>query len=168
MQARGLGKSSMAASAMIQSIMESGIPIAKSDADQYARLQLTNLNNQNRAALQNAAMVAAMDRANLNARMQAAVANGQALLQVDIANLSARQKASEIEYNALNQALFKDAAEENARLQFNAKNELQVEQFFAELGVSVDTSNANRAAAIEQFNVSEQNATDRDWETTLD
>ena len=158
MQSRGLGKSSLAAAAIVQSIMESGIPIAKADADQFARLQLTNLNNQNRAALQNAAVVAAMDRANLNARMQAAVANGQALLKVDIANLNARQRAAEIEYSTLNQALFKDAAEENARKQFNAKSELQVEQFFAELGVSVDNNNANRAAAIEQFNISEQNA----------
>ncbi len=158
MQARGLGKSSMASAAMVQAIMESGIPIAKSDADQFARIQLANLTNQNRATLQNAAMFAAMDRANLGARMQAAVANGQALLQVDIANLNARQKAAEIEYNALTQALFKDSAEENARLQFNAKNELQVEEFFAELGVQVETNNANRTAAIAQFNVSEQNA----------
>ena len=54
MQARGLGSSSMASAAMIQSIMESGIPIAAKDAEQYAKVQLANLNRQ-RTALQNAA-----------------------------------------------------------------------------------------------------------------
>ena len=64
------------------------------------------------------------------------------------------------------QGLFKDAAEDNARLQFNAKNELQVEEFFAELGAQVDTANANRLAAMEQFNVSEENAM-RQFDATM-
>ena len=53
-------------------------------------------------------------------------------------------KADTLSYNALTQAIFKDAAEENARQQFNAKNELQVEEFFGELGSQVETANANR------------------------
>ena len=74
MQARGLG-SSEASAAMIQSIMESGIPIAAKDAEQYAKVQLANLNNRQRTALQNAAAQASMDTANLNARLKAGVTN---------------------------------------------------------------------------------------------
>ena len=158
MQARGLGASSMASAAITQSLMESGVQIAARDADKYAAIQLQNLNNQQQTALANAAVVAGMDKANLNARMQAAVTNAQSLLSVDLKNLDNEQKSSTLTYSALVQGLFKDAAEENARNQFNAKNELQVEEFFAELGAQVDTANTNRVAAMRQFNTSESNA----------
>ena len=158
MQARGLGSSSMAAAAMTQALMESGVTIAQQDANKYATIQLANLNNKQQTALANAATFAAMDKANLNARMTAAVTNAQAFLSVDLKNLDNEQKANTLTYQSLVQGLFKDAAEENARRQFNAKNELQVEEFFAELGAQVDTANANRIAAMRQFNTSEANA----------
>ena len=158
MQARGLGASSMASAAITQAVMESGIPIATQDANKYATIQLQNLNNQQQAALTNAATFAAMDKANLSARLQGAVTNAQSLLTVDTANLSAQQKSNELTFSALTQALFKDSAEENARREFNAKNESQVQEFFAELGSQVETANANRTAAVQQFNVGETNA----------
>jgi hypothetical protein len=158
MQSRGLGASSMAAAAITQSLMESGVQIAAADANKYAAIQLQNLDNRQKAALQNAATVAAMDRANLSARLQGAVTEAQALLSVDLKNLDNKQKADTLNFSVLVQGLFKDAAEENARKQFNAKNELQVEEFFAELGSQVETATANRVAATRQFNVSEANA----------
>jgi len=158
MQARGLGGSSMAAAAMTQAVMESGVVIAADDAKKYATIQLANLNNEQQTALSNAATYAAMDKANLSARLTSAVTNAQSLLATETKNLDARQQANTLSYNALTQGLFKDAAEDNARKQFNAKNELQVEEFFAELGSQVETANANRVAAMEQFNAGETNA----------
>ena len=158
MQARGLSSSSMAAAAMTQAVLESGVVIASQDASRYATIQLKNLSNQQQTALANAAVFAAMDKANLSARLQSAVTNAQALLATETKNLDARQQSNAISYNALTQAAFKDAAEENARQQFNAKNELQMEEFFAELGSQVETANANRQAGIEQFNAGEINA----------
>lgn len=158
MQSRGLGASSMAAAAITQSLMESGVQIAAADANKYAAIQLQNLDNRQKAALQNAATVAGMDRANLSARLQGAVTEAQSLLSVDLKNLDNKQKSDTLNYSVLVQGLFKDAAEENARQQFNAKNELQVEEFFAELGSQVETATANRVAAMRQFNVSESNA----------
>jgi hypothetical protein len=166
MQARGLGASSMAAAAMTQAIMESGIVIAAQDANKYATIQLQNLNNQQKTALQNAAVVASMDKANLSARLQGAVTNAQSLLAVETKNLDARQQGNTLSYNALTQAMFKDAAEDNARQQFNAKNELQVEEFFAELDSQVETANSNRVAAMRQFNASESNAMNQ-FNTTM-
>jgi len=159
MQARGMGASSMAAAAMTQAVMESGVVIASQDANKYATIQLKNLDNKQKTALQNALTYASMDRANLNARLQAAVTNAQVLLTIDTKNLDAQQQTNAINYNALTQAVFKDAAEENAKEQFNAKNEMQVEQFFAELESQIETANSNRNAAIEQFNVGQENAT---------
>ena len=158
MQARGLGASSMAAAAITQAVMESGVAIAAKDADQFARMQLTNLINRQKTALQNAALVAGQDKANLSVRLQAAVTNAQSLLATETKNLSAKQRSDELSYNALTQGLFKDAAEENARRQFNAKNELQVDEFFAELESQVETADANRKAAMAQFNAGEVNA----------
>tara|TARA_R100001082_G_scaffold82580_1_gene49411 strand:- start:3824 stop:5155 length:1332 start_codon:yes stop_codon:yes gene_type:complete len=158
MQARGMGASSMAAAAMTQAVMESGINIAVQDANRYATIQLQNLNNAQQTALSNAATFAAMDKANLSARLQGAVTNAQTLLSVDTANLTTQQKSNELSYSALTQALFKDTAEENARREFNAKNDAQVQEFFAQLGSQVETANANRTVATAQFNTGEANA----------
>lgn len=158
MQARGLGSSSMAAAAMTQAVLESGTVIATQDANKYATIQLQNLAGQQKVALQNALTYAAMDKANLSARLQGAVTNAQSLLTVDVKNLDANQKTNTINFNALTQALFKDSAEENARQQFNAKNQLQVDQFFSELEAQVETANANRVSALSQFNAGEANA----------
>ena len=158
MQQRGLGASSMAAAAITTALMESGVQIAAQDANKYAAIQLTNLNNKQQTALRNAATVAAMDTANLNARLKAEVTNAQAFLSIDLKNLDNQQKSDTLTYQGLLQGLFKDTAEENARQQFNAKNELQVEEFFAELGAQVETTNANRTLSMQQFNVSEQNS----------
>ncbi len=158
MQQRGLGASSMASAAITTALMESGVQIAAQDANKYAAIQLQNLNNKQQAALQNAATYAAMDKANLNARLQSAVTNAQAFLSIDLKNLDNQQKSDTLTYQSLVTGMFKDAAEDNARQQFNAKNELQVEEFFAELGAQVDTANANRVASMEQFNTSEANS----------
>jgi hypothetical protein len=139
MQQRGLSGSSMAAAAMTQAVMEAGVVIATQDANKYAGIQLQNLKNEQQAALQNAAAFASMDKANLSVRMQGAVTNAQTLLAIETKNLDARQTGNTISYNALTQSLFKDSAQENARQQFNAKNELQVDEFFAQLSSQVGT-----------------------------
>jgi hypothetical protein len=158
MNARGLGASSMAGAAITQAIMESGIPIAAADADKYAGIQLANLNNKQQVALQNAAAMASMDMANLNNRQAAAVQNAQNFLAVDLKNLDNEQATNVINFQTEAQALFTDAAAENARQQFNAKNELQVEEFYAELGAQVEAANKNRVSAMQQFNRSATDA----------
>jgi len=158
MQARGLGSSSMASAAMTQAIMEAGIPIAKADADKYAAVQLTNINNKQQAALQNAMTFAAMDKANLDARMTAAVNNARAFLTMDTQNLTNAQKTEELNYQGYIQKMLSDQAAENAARQFNAQSQAQVDQFFAQLDASIEAANMNRRAAQEQFNVNEANS----------
>ena len=114
MQSRNLGKSSMAAAATVQAMMESGIPIAAQDAQKYATIQLQNLNNEQQAALQNAAAVLQMDMANLNNRQQAAVNNAKAFLTIDMQNLTNEQQANTLTYQSKAQALLSDAAAKNA------------------------------------------------------
>ena len=158
MQQRGLGSSSMAAAAIAQNVMEGAMPIAAADAQSYQRLQLTNLSNEQSAALQKAAMYAGMDTANLNSRLTSSVNNAKNFLSIDLANLSAKQSANTVSYNAKVQGMFTDQAQANATKQFNAKNEIQVEEFFAQLGTQVDEANSNRVAAVNQFNAGQTNA----------
>ncbi len=161
MQQRGLGASSMASAAITQAIFESGIPIAKADADRYGAIQLQNLNNKQQATLQNAMTFAAMDKANLDARMTAAVNNAKSFLSIDMANLDNKQKTQSIDYQGKLQALLTDSAAQNASAQFNAKSQNQLDEFFAELDGQIQQSNANRLAATEQFNVDQANANAR-------
>ena len=159
MQARGLGASSMASAAITQAIMESGIPIAKADADRYGQMDMANLNNQQQSVMQNAMTYASMDKANLDARMQVAVNNAKSFLSMDLQNLSNEQKMQEIDYAGQLQSLTSNQAAENSAAQFNAQSQNQIDEFFAELGSQVETGNKNRMAAQEQFNANEKNAT---------
>jgi|TARA_R100001443_G_scaffold87571_4_gene94097 hypothetical protein len=158
MQQRGLGASSMAAAAIAQSVLESALPIAAGDAQAQQRIQLQNLSNQQSAALQKAATFAQMDTANLNARLTSAVNNAKNFLSVDLQNLSNTQASNTISYNGKLQEMFTDASQENATRQLNAKNQIQVEEFFAQLGVQVEEANANRVAAVDQFNAGQTNS----------
>ena len=158
MNSRGLGSSSMAAAAMVQAMLESSIPIAQSDAQAYATIQLQNLNNEQQTALANAATIAAMDRQNLDNRMKAAQQNAQSFLQMDMANLTNRQATETLTYQSKVQSLFTDQAAANAAKQFNATTQNQVNQFYDQLGATVETNNANRQAAMDQFNVDQSNS----------
>ena len=158
MQQRGLGASSIAAAAITQAVMESGISIAARDASAYANIQIKNLDNRQQAAIQNAVQTATLDRQNADARTKAAISNAQALLSVDLKELDAQQQSNSLKYSSITQAALAESAAENARQQFNAKNQAQVEEYFAELGVQIDTANINRDIAIKQNNTNQENA----------
>ena len=161
MAQRGLGASSMASAAMTQAIMESAVPIAQADAQKYSAIQLQNLKHEQQAVLQNAMTYAAMDKMEMDAKTQAAVNNARAFLAIDTQNLTNEQKTHELNYNGKLQTLWKDQAAENAALQFNAKSQNEVDQFFSELGVQAENANKNRLAATEQFNADQKNTGSR-------
>jgi hypothetical protein len=148
----------MAAAAIAQSVVESALPIAAADAQSYKQIQIQNLNNKQQAALTKAATYAQMDTENLNARLTSAVNNARNFLAIDTQNLTNKQSGNAITFQTRVQELFTDQAQENATRQMNAKNQIQVEEFFAQLGVQVDEANANRSVAIEQFNIGQTRA----------
>ena len=157
MLARGLGASSMAAAAIVQSTIESGIPIAREDANKFAAIQLANLNNEQQAALQNASTFAAIDQTNLSARLTRSVENAKSFLQIDTANLTNEQQANVLTAEARNQFLLSDQAAENAMEQLNVNTIAETDKFFSTLGVQVRDSNANRLVAVNEFNAGQTN-----------
>jgi hypothetical protein len=110
------------------------------------------------AALAKAATFAQMDTENLNSRLTSAVNNARNFLTIDTQNLTNQQSSNQITYQAKIQELFTDQAQENATRQLNAKNQIQVEEFFASLGAQVDEANVTRSVAIDQFNVGQKRA----------
>ena len=157
MLSRGLGASSMAAAAIVQSVIESGIPLAREDAQRYATIQIQNLSNNQQADLANAAVYAAMDQTNVGVRLQAQIQNAQNFLAIDTANLTNEQQEQVLNQQAHNQFLLSDQAAENAMENLNVQTEMQTDQFFSQLGVQVRENNANRATAVEQFNAGQAN-----------
>ena len=158
MNARGLGDSSIAAAAMVQAIAESALPIAAQDANKFATIQLANLTNEQQTALSNAATISAMDKQNLDNKMKAAQQNAQSFLAMDMKNVSNEQQTALLNFQTKVQSLFTDTAAENARLQFNAKSETQVNEFYDQLGVTVAKYNADREVAMHQIEIDQANS----------
>ena len=135
MQQRGLGASSIAAEALATGIIQASIPIAQQDAQFYQQAIFQNLNN----------------------RQQTAVLNAQQYFQMDMQNLSNRQQASLTNIQLRQQTLLSDQAASNAASQFNAQSQSQTDQFFASLATQINTSNATRTDAMNQYAVAENN-----------
>ena len=135
MQQRGLGASSIAAEALATGIIQSSIPIAQQDAQFYQQAIFQNLNN----------------------RQQTAVLNAQQYFQMDMQNLSNRQQASLTNIQLRQQTLLSDQAASNAALQFNAQSQGQTDQFFASLATQINTNNAARTDAMNQYAIAENN-----------
>ena len=157
MLSRGLGSSSMAAAAIIQSTIESGIPIAREDANKFATIQLQNLSNKHQTVLANASVFAAMDQTNVGVRLNSNIENAKNFLAIDTANLNNAQQEEVLNQQARNQFLLSDQAASNAIENLNVTTEAQTDQFFSQLGVQVREANANRTTAVEQFNAGQRN-----------
>ena len=125
MAARGIGSSSMAGQALIQSALESALPIATADAQTYATFEMTNLNNkqqrvmlsaQQRATFMglefdqgfqervfNSTRIGDIANMNFNAGQQIAIENAQVANSVNLANLNNSQANVMAEAAALSQ-----------------------------------------------------------------
>ena len=144
--ARGMGASSMAGAAIVQAAMEASTPIAAADAQTYARMNELNLNN----------------------RQQAEVLNAQMALQLDVANLNNEQQARVTNVANRVQSLFTDQAAVNSSRQFNAANEQQNDQFFANLFNDTAKFNTAQTNGLRQFNAGQENAIEQFNSTLAD
>ena len=93
MAERGLSNSSIAAATIVQAAQEAALPIAQADAQIYANMNLTNISNQNKFALDNAAAARNFKLADLSNRQQAELANSTRAFNFLDASLSNYQAA---------------------------------------------------------------------------
>ena len=135
MAQRGLSASTIAADAVAEGVLRASTQIAIADAQTYKEMIFQNLSN----------------------RQQAATINAQNFFQMDMSNLNNRQQTELANTQIRQQYLLSDQAAVNASRQFNATNQQQTDQFFANLNTSIQDSNAKRNDAMNQLNISEQN-----------
>jgi len=94
MLSRGMGGSTMAASAILQAAMESALPIAQQDAQVFATMNMQNLNNRQQVALSNAAAQQGLALQNLNNEQQAMLQNSTNSFALQSQNLSNVQQTT--------------------------------------------------------------------------
>lgn len=152
MASRGLGNSSMAATAIFQAAMESALPIAQQDASTFAQMGLQNLNNRQQVALANAAAQQGVEIANFNSEQQAALqnaANAFALQsqnltngqQTMLANLQIRAAVQQQELSNQQQAMLTNAARYAEIANINLNNQQQAALQTSAQNTQVDLAN---------------------------
>ena len=144
-----------------------GLDMAQFNADQQRELSnsrflqtvsITNANNEQRSILQQAVLMSQANIADANFAQQAQIQNAKNFLSMDLANLNAEQQANVLTAQQEQQRILSNQAAENARRQFNATSDMQVQQFNANLAATVEQFNASQTNAIEQFNATQINA----------
>ena len=121
-------------------------------------MALQNLSNEQALVMAEAAQISQLEITNLNNRQKAQVENAQNFLQMDMANLEAEQQTTLFKQQSVVNTILSDQAATNAAKQFNAANQQQNDQFFANLGASVGQFNAAQLNAVKQFNADSVNS----------
>ena len=121
-------------------------------------MALENLSNEQALVMAEAAQISQLETTNLNNRQKARVENAKNFLQMDMANLEAEQQTTLLKQQSVINAITSDTAADNAAKQFNAANQQQNDQFFANLGASVGQFNAAQLNAVKQFNADSVNS----------
>ena len=132
--------------------------VALENARLAQSVDLANLDAANAKVLSDAAAMSQLDMTNLNNRQQAQVQQANAFLQMDMKNLDNEQSTSIFKSQQITNAMLTDAAADNAAKQFNATNEIQVNQFYDNSTATVALQNNEQANAQERFNAGEANA----------
>lgn len=132
--------------------------VALENARLAQSVDIANLNAANAKVLSDAAAMTAIDTANLNNRQQAQVQQANAFLQMDVQNLENEQQTSIFKTQQITDAMLSDQAAQNAAEQFNATNEIQVQQFYDNLTATIELQNNEQINAQNRFNAGEANA----------
>jgi len=154
MASRGLGGSSMAATAVFQAAMESALPIAVQDAQVFQQMGMANLNNRQQTALANAAAQQGLSLQNLSNEQQARLTNAANSFALQSQNLSNMQqtmlantqiRATLQGQNLSNQqqAAVVNAARYAEMANINLNNIQQAALHNSSMQVQVDISNAS-------------------------
>ena len=121
-------------------------------------MELSNLSNRQAKVMAQASELSSLELANLSNSQQAAVQNAQNFLAMDMQNLSNQQAADVFRAQQRQQALFSDAAADNAAKQFNSTSTNQTNQFISSLQSNTDQFNATQKNAMDAQNQQDENA----------
>ena len=121
-------------------------------------MELSNLSNRQAKVMAQASALSSLELANLSNSQQVAVQNAQNFLAMDMQNLNNQQAADVFRAQQRQQALFSDAAADNAAKQFNSTSTNQTNQFVSSLQSNTDQFNATQKNAMDAQNQQDENA----------
>lgn len=156
MAARGLGASSIGASAITQAIQDSSINIAAADAATYFQMDIQNLQNAQQTELTNTqlrqqsllsdqAAVNAAKNFNASSALQLQTFQSELIAQIETHNSSLVSNMESF-----------NAGQMNQMEQFNLGNQLQAETFNEQQKLAVESFNASMVDQRDQFNANMQ------------
>lgn len=146
MAARGMGKSSIGAAAMVAAVQNSAIQIAAQDAATYFQADLANLNNRQQTSL-----------ANLQSKQQSMLSDQAALNAAEQFNATSAQQMQQFMSSLTQNILTQNADRVTAISQFNAGQANAIATTNASNALQAQEFNIQQKSAIEQFNSSLQN-----------
>ena len=146
-----------AVAAMSAALMEASLPIAKSDSEFFRSLRLKNIDNTQQSFINKSLVLSKLELANLGVRERSAVENAKSTLKMDLTNLDNEQQAEIINTQIMADALFEEVKEENLQRRFTAESQNDLDKFYDQLSVDVQTVNGKLLADIKRFNAGEIN-----------
>lgn len=165
--ARGVGRTiaftgmsgTAATAAMSQALIEATLPIAKAESEFYQTLTVKNLDNKQEMTINKANVLSKMELADLDNRTAVAVTNAKAFMTYDMANLENEQQAEIVNTQAKVESILEDGKQKNVARRFGADAENSMNQFYDNLGATIDMYNTGQRNGMAQFNSSEANDT---------
>ena len=148
-----------ATGALAQAMIEATLPIAKADSEFYQTLTVKNLDNKQQMIINKANVLSKMEMANLDVRTSLAVTNAKTFMQYDMKNLDNEQQTSIVNTQAKVQSILEDANQTNVARRFGSEQQNDMDQFYDNLGASIDMYNTGQKNQMSQFNAGELNDT---------
>jgi hypothetical protein len=148
-----------ATGALAQAMIEATLPIAKADSAFYQTLTIKNLDNKQQMIINKANVLSKMEMANLDVRTSLAVNNAKTFMQYDMANLENEQQTNIVNTQAKVQAILEDGNQKNVARRFGAEAQNDMDQFYDNLGASIDMYNVGQTNQMNKFNSGELNDT---------
>lgn len=164
MASRGLGASSIGATALFAATQAAALPIAAADAATYFQMDLTNLNNEQQTRLENTRLKQQSllsDQSATNAALQFNAANQQQVQEfmasmissIKMQNATMTNNMTQFNVAEVNKAEAQNAGNSILAQQFQKQQDQAVATFNATLDFNRNVFNAQQQAVIDQSNV---------------
>ncbi len=146
-----------ATATLAQAMIEATLPIAQAESEFYQTLTLENLDNKQEMIINKANVLSKMELADLDNRTALSVNNAKMFMTYDMANLSNEQQTEIINTQAKVQSILEDTKQVNVQRRFGAESQNNMDQFYDNLGATIDMYNTSQRNHMSEINMTEAN-----------
>ena len=146
-----------ATAALAQAMIEATLPIAQAESQFYQTLTLENLDNKQEMIINKANVLSKMELADLDNRTALSVNNAKMFMTYDMANLSNEQQTEVVNTQAKVQSILEDTKQANVQRRFGAESQNNMDQYYDQLGATIDMYNTSQRNHMSEVNMTEAN-----------